>query len=293
MRPITVRQLLPLAVVIFSFSIIAMLVNYLFYNYPGNNYFPENMLLLFTTVILVNLGLILYFNHEHRLRHSGIQLGYFFITMSLIALATNAVQLTPFNPIDRYIASLEARLHIDMVGILLWTNHYIQFKHILSYIYDSLALQMTFIPLLVIALGRFQVLKEYYFMLLLTTLIGFIFYYFFPTTGPASIIHSSLFSNDQIATGFKFKQIHDHIIPTTIEGGLIALPSFHTIWALLCVYLLKEWMIPFILLSIINLLLIASCVLLGWHYLIDVVAGIALTLLCLLIMNRIKTKNIS
>ncbi len=54
------------------------------------------------------------------------------------------------------------------------------------------------------------------------------------------------------------------------------MPSFHTIWALLCVYLLRDWKYPFIVLGLINSLLIIACVLLGWHYLSDVLVGVLL-----------------
>ncbi|HGH3054753.1 TPA: phosphatase PAP2 family protein, partial [Legionella pneumophila] len=81
-----------------------------------------------------------------------------------------------------------------------------------------------------------------------------------------------------------------HIQPTTIEGGLIALPSFHTIWAILCVYLIKDWFIPCLLLSIINVLLILSCVLLGWHYPIDILAAIILVGLSYYLLTVIKVE---
>ncbi|HAT8115747.1 TPA: PAP2 family protein, partial [Legionella pneumophila] len=167
---------------------------------------------------------------------------------------------------------------------------YQHFKYLLAVIYDTLPYQMSIIPLCVIVSGRFYILKDYYFLLLCTTLMGFSYYYFFPTTAPASELQSSLFAPEQIATGLKFHQIHNHIQPTTIEGGLIALPSFHTIWAILCVYLIKDWFIPCLLLSIINVLLILSCVLLGWHYPIDILAAIILVGLSYYLLTVIKVE---
>ncbi|MGL5741085.1 MAG: phosphatase PAP2 family protein [Legionella sp.] len=204
--------------------------------------------------------------------------------MSLIAFTTNAVQLTPFPTIDRSIITLEKYFHINMKAILIWTNDHPQLKYVLGVIYDILTLQMTILPLLIIVTCRFHLIREYYFHLLCTTLIGFGFYYFFPTTAPASVIHSSLFSPEQLDTGIKFRQIHHYIHPSTIDGGLIAFPSFHTIWAILCVNLLREWIVSCVLLLINNLLLIASCVLLGWHYLSDIIGAFILLFIsyCLL-----------
>ncbi|CAM2756254.1 Uncharacterised protein [Legionella steigerwaltii] len=284
MSQVSSRSIIIFTGLILALSSFAFLINHFFYGYPGNNYFPEGIPGLIVTLILLNLGLVLYFPPGNKYRYAGRELIYFFIVMSVVAIATNAVQLTPFPIVDPYIIRFEEHLNIQMEKILVWTNNHPYFKYVLGIIYDSLTYQMSILPLLIIFTCRFHLIREYYFYLLSTVLIGFIVYYFFPTTAPASIISSPLFSAEQIDTGLKFRQIHHYINPTTNEGGLIALPSFHTIWAILCVNLLKEWPIPCFLLLIINLLLIASCVLLGWHYLTDIVGALIILFIsyCLL-----------
>lgn len=263
--------------IIVFLSLIILLRNEFTYQFSGNNFFPEHMFVLTSILVLVNCGLVLLFGIKSKISRRGIELFYLFIIMSVIALATNAVQLTPFATIDKKILDIEHYFHIDLPGVIAWTNAHPYFRNILGFIYDTLPYQMSILPLIVIITGKFSLVKEYYFLMLITTLIGFTLYYFFPTTAPASVINSPLFMPEQIATGLKFNQIHHHITPSTNEGGLIALPSYHTIWALLCVYLLKDWVLPCIVLFSMNILLIASCVLLGWHYVTDVVAAIVLT----------------
>jgi len=260
-------------------AITALLVNSYIYKYPGNNYFPPNTIQIGLSLILFYVGLILQIGKDKHLTKIGLELIYFFLVMCLMALATNAVQLTTFLPIDQQIVAFENYFNIDMAALLKWTHSHPYIHIILGFTYDSLTNQMCVIPLFIIGMGRFQLIREYYFLLLSTILIGFGFYYFYPTTAPASVISSPLFTPYQIATGLKFKEIHNHIPPSTIEGGLIALPSFHCIWGLFCIYLLKEWPILCFILFLANMILIASCVLLGWHYPIDVVAGLLLALL--------------
>lgn len=286
MRQINYNCTLIFSILALILSSIIFITNYFYYHFIGNNYFPENVFLLTISLILFNWGLKLYFTKNSTAYFISRELIYFFCVMCIIALATNAVQLTPFAPIDQQIIALEEHLHINMKSILIWTNNHLYLKHLLYIIYDSLAYQMSIIPLLVILTCRFHLLREYYFLLLSTALLGFGFYYFFPTTAPASIINSPLFSPDQIATGLKFQQIHHYIMPTTNAGGLIALPSFHAIWAILCVNLIKEWKIPCIILAIINGLLIVSCVLLGWHYCIDIVGSIIVLLISYYFLKR-------
>ncbi len=273
MNQVSSRSIIFLSGLVLVLSSIALLINHFFYKYPGNNYFPEGIPFLALVLILLNVGLVLYYPNDNKIRQIGRELIYFFSIMSFIAIATNAVQLTPFPIIDPFIVMLEEKMNIRMELILAWTHNHPQFKYFLGIIYDSLPYQMSILPLVIIATCRFYLIREYYFYLLCTALIGFAFYYFFPTMAPASITNSPFFSPEQIDTGLKFRQIHHYINPTTNEGGLIALPSFHAIWAILCVNLLREWPIPCILLFIVNLFLIASCVLLGWHYLIDILGG--------------------
>jgi hypothetical protein len=277
--------LMLLAVIILLLSSAAFLVNYLIFQYPGNFYFPEHMFSLCLIMVLIYLGLTLTFKPEAKIRRRGSEFLYFFCVMSLIALATEAVQFTPFPTIDKHLLAIERFFHIDANYILHWTSAHPLFKELLAHVYDGLVLQMSFIPVILIICGRLVVVREYYFLLLLTTILGFGFYYFFPTTAPASVIDSRLFNVSQLATGLKFHQIHNHVSPTTIDGGLIALPSFHVIWALLCVYMLKEWPLACFLLVLNNVLLIASCVLLGWHFFVDIIGGFIVVTLSLLVLR--------
>lgn len=291
MRSLTTYALFTVALLLFLLSFIAIGINHRFYHFSANNYFPPNSAILGIILSIFYWGLSLFYGRKSKQSRQGLELIYFFIVMSLIALATNAVQLTPFTPIDPQIIAGESAFHLHLTEILQWTYAHPTLYFILSYTYDSLPYQMSLLPLLLIIINRFSTLKDYYFMLLTTTLIGFSIYYFFPTIAPASAIGGDLFSPYQLATGVKFNQIHHHIPPTTLEGGLIAFPSFHTIWALLCVYILKEWTIPCLLLFVVNALLIASCVLLGWHYVSDILAGFIITFIAyfLLICTRPHT----
>ncbi|QMT60193.1 phosphatase PAP2 family protein [Legionella sp. PC997] len=291
MSQVSSRLIIFLSGLVLVLSSIVFLINHFFYKYPGNNFFPEGIPFLALLLILLNLGLILCFPKDNKIRQVGRELIYFFSVMCFIAIATNAVQYTPFPIIDPFINTLEEHMNIHMEAILAWTHDHPQFKYVLGVIYDSLTYQMSILPLLIIATCRFHLIREYYFYLLSTVLIGFGFYYFFPTTAPASIINSPYFSPEQIDTGLKFRQIHHYINPTTNEGGLIALPSFHAIWAILCVNLLREWPIPCFLLFITNLFLIASCVLLGWHYLIDIIGGFIVLLLCYFLLKYCTVFN--
>ena len=267
------RQIICLGLLLLLLSIAALLINSTVMHYPGNNYFPPDSAVNILTLILIYAGLCLLFGKNTYWPTLAKEFFFFFLVISLILIATNAIQFTPFDTIDHRILALDASLCIDLNVLLAWVDKKPLFKSILENIYLSLAYQLLLFPLLVIATKRFNYVREFYFLLLISALIGFTFYYFFPTTAPASILTSPFFTEEQRATGLKFLQIHEHIPPTTKDGGMISLPSFHVIWAWFCLYLIRSWKIVFLLLLPINSLLMLSCVLLGWHYALDILGA--------------------
>ncbi len=269
-------------------AFIAYIVNYFFFQFPGNNYYPYDANIGAILLITILFGCYFQFGKNSSMVKITTEVIYFFLVMAIISWATNAIQFTPFSPIDKQIIALESTLNIDMAAIISWTVHRPRLTKFLVCIYDSLPYQMSFLPLLIIFSRKFFYIYEYYCLILLTALIGFSFYYFFPTLGPASFTISPYFTETQQATGLKFNQIHHYLQPTTIEGGMIAMPSFHAIWGWLCLYLIRSWTIFFIILFPFYIALIASCVLLGWHYPLDLLGSFIVVVLAHTIVTRYK-----
>lgn len=262
-----------------SLAAIAFLINSLWFKFSGNNYFPPSSLTVGLSLFLIALGCRILFNSQHPSSLISCELLFFFLIMAIIAVMTNAAQYAPFPIIDHYLIAIEAKLGINMVAIVEWAASYPRLHQLLSLIYASLDYQMAFIPILIILLMKQTVIREYYFLLLVSAVIGFSFYYFFPTIAPASMLDSPAFLDAQRATGIKFQQIHHHLQPSTLQGGLIAMPSFHALWAWYCLYLCRSLPWLFYTLLPINILVVIACVLLGWHYPIDIVGSIIIALI--------------
>lgn len=267
------------ASLLFFLSLLVMVINFSNYQYPGNNYLPPTALEMGMMLILIYTGSLIQWGPHSRLSTIIKDIIILFLVMSLIAFSTNAVQYTPFPCIDEFIINIEQKLYINLKTILSFTHNHPFFNTALWFVYNSLYYQMTYIPILLLITKHRDNVHEYCFLLLFSTLLGFSFYYFFPTIAPANFIESPYFTAEQQATGLKFMQIHNHIQPTTVDGGLISLPSFHVIWGWFCLYLLKPWKIASRLLLMINILLVASCVLLGWHYPMDILGSVTVIIL--------------
>lgn len=275
LRARSVSFAVKIAALILCLSTSALLYNFFFTHFPGNNYFPQHSTAFFCLLVLIYWGMLLQFGRANRYTKQVKELQYFFLMMSCISLASNAVQYTPYPLIDTHIIAWEQKiLPVTLEKLMAWAYAQPNLLKILRLSYNALPYFMLFTPLGLIAFNHIQRVREYYCLMLVSTLIGFSCYYFFPTAGPASCIASDYFTLMQKATFLKFNQIHQSIPPTTIEGGMIALPSFHVIWAWLCLFLLRSWPIIFILIAPIMLSLMFACVLLGWHYPSDILASL-------------------
>jgi PAP2 superfamily len=266
------------AILLCVWSLVAFAINYFIFGFPGNNYFPPGTPLIGAILFLMLLGVYLLFDKSGPFFQIACELIYFFLVLIVMVFVVNTAQYTPFPPIDRQLISVDSALYINLQEIVAWTADRPWLREILGMSYNSLQYQVAYLPLIIIAGRKINYIREFYALLLLTALFGFTFYYFFPTMGPASFIESPYFFKEQYATGIKFTEIHRHLLPTTLDGGMVAMPSFHVIWAWLCLYMVRCWPVVFILLLPVNLLLVASCVLLGWHYFIDLIGSVIVLL---------------
>ena len=254
-------------------SAAAFIMNQRLYAYASCNYISIDFIYISCVMLTVHLGCALQFGRNKIPTLIAREFFFFTMIINLLMLAVHSAQWTPFAPIDHYLADWDLLLKINTPELLSWTEQHIYTKQILWLAYDSLSAQLFLLPLIVILTQRYYLLREHYALLLITGILGFTFYYFFPTTAPASIFSSPYFTLDQRATGLKFLAIHQHIEPSTSQGGMIAMPSFHVIWAWLSQYLLREWPLAFYTLLPVNLCLVSACVLLGWHYGVDILSS--------------------
>ena len=139
-----------------------------------------------------------------------------------------------------------------------------------------IGVELALFPIVLALLLEKRAIKVYLLAMLLASIVGFSIYYFFPTTAPASVFFDKNFTPFQHDTFIKFFEIHHHLPITTTQGGLIAFPSFHVIWAALLAYSLKNRKHLFYPVLVFNAIVIVSTVFLGWHYLTDVIGGLTL-----------------
>src|SRR3990167_5878041 len=205
-------------------------------------------------------------------------LGLFFWCVFVNIICTNGLQATPFPPIDNTLVKFDQWMGINTPAIIAWTHNHPRIHNMLNFLYDTLTLELIFIPIILALCNAQKALGVFFIAELSSFFVGGAIYYFFPTMAPSGVFHSPYFSVAQHATSLRFYEVHHYLQLTTTDGGLIAFPSFHVIWAILLTNACRAKKIFFYPMVCLNIIIIASTVLLGWHYFADVIAGVVLTI---------------
>jgi len=159
--------------------------------------------------------------------------------------------------------------------------------------YSLMGAQLAIVPMLLALLMQKRAVQVLLISLLISFFIGTTIYYFFPTIAPASMFHDPNFALQQHDTFIKFYEIHHGLPITTAQGGLIAFPSFHVVWAVMLAYSFRHKKYLFYPMALFNSLIILSTLMLGWHYLTDVIGGIILAGLSIFAAELIHQKFIA
>ncbi len=220
-------------------------------------------------------------------------LGLFFWTVVVNFFFCYAIEPTPFTPIDAVLLKIDSGMGINTPALMAWTHHHPHCHHMFTFVYDSMLLELTFIPLILALVNARKALGVFFIAQLCSLYVGCFIYYFFPTMAPSGIIHSPYFSSTQHDTSLKFYEIHHYLKVTTANGGLIAFPSFHVVWAILIANACRAKKIIFYPLACYNILLIISTVFLGWHYFTDVIGGIVLAMSAIYFAEWVYKKSYS
>lgn len=253
-------------------TFISFLLNYLHYHYRGLNFIQAQFMFTLISYSSLNLYICHLIPQLHRFK------GFFtdFLLLALMFLSMQAltvgIQFTPFAPIDHLIYQIEP---LPLTKIIAWTHLFPKLTDGLEKIYQSLTIGLFNLPFLMLFLSPREKIHEWIKFLLVSACLGFTFYYVFPSCGPASIFQDlSIFKQYQLDNFIKFQQIHQGLTPSTANGGLIALPSYHVIWAWAITRCFQNTYLPLFALAWLWFIgICCSCVMLGWHYSVDIIAS--------------------
>jgi membrane-associated phospholipid phosphatase len=186
---------------------------------------------------------------------------------------------------DSTLAALDRAMGFDSRSVILFVNDHPTLSNVLALGYDMIKWPLLVIPIVLAWTGRFVRLQQFVMALTVAMLITILISVFAPAIGN----YQSLgLTAAEVPNVNMIPFLHlQHDIPQVRNGslrylelfklaGVVAFPSFHAASAILFAWAfapVRGWG-PVALM--LNALMIASTPVLGGHYLIDVVGGIAL-----------------
>lgn len=237
------------------------------------------------------LPLVLYL-HENKclyLRDSFLAiLWVLFFTIMLGFPVTVAARIGASIPLrDPLLEHWDRLLGVYVPAVEMWASRH-WLGNIVNASYPLLFSLMKIAVLLPILAGKLRCTQRFVIANLLALLIGLPIFAAFPAVGPWYISHLPSRIDQSMAETMVLLVRQPGPYLYQYPAGVICFPSFHVIWAMLSVQALWGIRILRIPATIFAAVIIVSTITTGNHYVVDVLAGIAVAVVAMFAAQRIS-----
>jgi hypothetical protein len=187
--------------------------------------------------------------------------------------------------VDRQLLAIDRALGFDWLAGWHFLAAHTYLTKALGWLYNSLTNQALYMCLLLGLMTRVTALREIFWIIFLSAIVTNLFAIILPAYGPFEIFHLSSYGSflpdmKHLKSGgvmeFKLSDL----------TGVICFPSFHTVMALGYAYSLRRTGIIGYTIAIANTVMLLGVPFLGGHYVIDMIAGIAVFGLATLVVRH-------
>ena len=251
--------------------------------HPNGAWQAASSLVIATPVLIAPMLLPAAWWHQHKnadRRDAALMFPWAMLLAALVAQTAATAATFTFPLRDSLWLKLDLDLGIRVPAIMAWAARYPSLQKFLAECYGQLHPMMLVAIFLVPLLGRRKSAERY----ILANALGFVFglplMVFLPAIGPWVMWHFPPDLSQTICESSVLMLRKGSIPANGLFGATVCLPSFHTFWALLTAQALWTFRLlryPAILLATF---IITSTLTMGWHYGVDVIAGILLAALC-------------
>jgi hypothetical protein len=201
-------------------------------------------------------------------------------TLPLLVLAAARVDM-PLQ--DAKLAHLDRLFGISVPQIVSWSSHH-WVGGLVNRTYTLLS------PLLIISVflpalsGKAKNARQFVLANVIAFAIGLPLFALLPAIGPWYGYHVAATSHQiDCQSAILLFRGPEHRV--THMDAIICFPSFHAIWAIFCAAALWGFRLLRMPVALLSGMIVVSTVTTGWHYVSDVVAGVALACLSLVVAN--------
>ncbi|WP_076859443.1 phosphatase PAP2 family protein [Bradyrhizobium mercantei] len=200
--------------------------------------------------------------------------------------ATSKFKLT-----DNYLAAADAAIGFDWLVMFNWVQTHPVIDFILILAYASITMQACAMPVILNMAGRLDRMWEFLWLFSGTLLIISLIAWLLPAEsawvyyGVADLTRAYHLAD---LTALRTGQMREIVLAKVV--GLITFPSFHAALGLILIYVTRGIRILFPISLALNVLMILSTPVEGGHYLVDVLAGLALVPAVILMIQQLRFK---
>ncbi len=240
-------------------------------------------------------------------RKGGERIGKTMLCTAALLLFSNVGSMLnylmlPFSgdTIDNQLASIDLAMGFHWLEFLKFSSQWPMFSTVLGISYNSSLLQVIVVILILGFKGHSKSLDDFLYCFVLSAIITIGFWFFFPSFGPTAMytipeeivrLVNPVVGNDY---GLYLQQLKTtsplEISPNNIKG-IIAMPSYHTVMAILTCYAVAgvpRWRVFFFM---INAFVLLSVPLHGGHHLIDLIGGVFVSLVVIIVFSNRRRRH--
>jgi len=221
--------------------------------------------------------------------HSGAWLVAFTAALSVLSYLLTTLA---FPLVDGGLAHADALMGFDWPHAYAWVRARPVLNGIFGLAYASGLLQLVLVPMLAALLGRGRYAREFLSNLLVSILLLLLVATLWPAAGAFSSY--GVASPAEVASVSDFAALRNgtlQVFDLTRMQGLVSMPSYHTAMALFFVQAMRWSRLGLLGGGLLNGLMLLSTPTEGGHYLVDVLAGVALWGVTVLILRRLEQRQ--
>ena len=201
-----------------------------------------------------------------------------------------AIAATNRPLVDVQLARADQALGFHLPAFMAWTGSHRWLDTALRFAYTTI-LPQTIVVIAVLGFsGDARVLEKFVLRFMVCALVTVALFYWFPAKGPFTV-YGYAPAQDQARTLQHLEAMRSgqrKLVTWREAEGLITFPSFHVVWAMLLALAFRRRRWLFRASLVLNVAVIISTLSTGWHYLIDVLGGIAVCLAVLAVLHPLE-----
>ncbi|MDK1104155.1 MAG: phosphatase PAP2 family protein [Actinomycetota bacterium] len=214
-------------------------------------------------------------------------LGWVFAASSVTILAMYLTALSGRPLADPWLVRVDAWLAFSAPALVEWIGRHPRVGDVLSWMYNFIFME-TLLVLAVLSIFKDkEALEGFVLQFMLSISIVLAIFYLYPAVGPfVTYGYDPTPAQQDYLTQFTALRTGE-LGNLDDPKGLVTFPSFHTAWALLLAYALRRHALFFSVGVVANAMIVLSTLTTGWHYLTDVLGGVLVTIIAILIAQRV------